>query len=161
MSQLYDNPSYLNAHFCCRQKFADLPENDQCDLLGLIGKFPCALSGLLRPCSQEAASEFDFLLCSLCDGGECAIPTSPEEVFQRAGELRDAFANLLPKLSRAPNVRIAAMLTLQRMSSHGSQHGQMHLASSVHGEFLHQSLRSSVRELRLTTGYFRPPDMLG
>ena len=143
-----------------RQKFADLPEIDQCDVLGLIGQFPCALSGSLQERFPRPTLESDFLLCSLCDCEESGVQTSPGELLQHSDELREAFANLLPKLSRAPNVRTAAMLTLRKMSLHGALHGQMRLASSVHGEFLHQSLRSSVRELRLTTGYFYSPGML-
>lgn len=90
------------------------------------------------------------LLCHVCDG-ENGVRSSRE--CPNIEELCKILAYIIPRLPRTTSLRIAAIVTLRRTLLHTSNSTYSQLASSVFGEFCLHSLRSSVRELRIVTGY--------
>jgi serine/threonine-protein kinase ATR len=81
------------------------------------------------------------------------MDTIPEKEIAGYEDLWKILNFVLPRLSRTPGPRIAAMVALRRILMHSPNLTHMHLSSSASGEFCLHSLRSSIRELRVATGY--------
>lgn len=134
------------------QSFTGLSDDEKCELLSSVGRISCAVAGALSNRLSVGASK-DMLLCHVCDHEDHRTD------FGFSGQLHDfdhlwsAFSYMLPRLTRAPSVRITAMAALRRTLVHAPSSSQMQLASSDFGEFCLHSLRSSIRELRIVTGY--------
>lgn len=94
----------------------------------------------------------DVPLCQSCDD-EDSNNVSVQCQNPSFGELWDIFTYILTKLTRAPNLRITVMIALGRTLVHAPNSNQMQLISSDFREFFLHSLRSSMRELRIVTGY--------
>lgn len=115
-----------------------------------MGKIPCALTGNLVSKPSEVIVR-DTFFCQTCDGDQQQHTSEKDpDGFEILWEMMNS---LLPKLTRAPGPRIAAMVSMRRILMHSSSLKQMHLSSSAPGEFCLHSLRSSIRELRVATGY--------
>lgn len=135
-----------------RNSFESLPEPHKSEILKLMGKFSCAVTkNLVQKPSEIGTRETVF--CHACDGEHLQPELLPERETLQFEELWSIFNFILPKLTRTPGPRIAAMVALKRILMHSPGSNQMHLSSSTAGEFCLHSLRSSVRELRVATGY--------
>lgn len=108
--------------------------------------------GVLAQKPSQVA-ERETLFCKECDLEQQKKGETHESDKGAFGELWAIFNFILPKLTRTPGPRIAAMVTLRRILMHSPNLDQMHLSSSTSGEFCLHSLRSSIRELRVATGY--------
>ncbi|BDD54998.1 hypothetical protein MAP00_000557 [Monascus purpureus] len=132
--------------------FAGLSEEDKCKILETLGRISCAIAGGLsrRPSGITTDAE---MLCNVCDNED--YENNAPSNMQRSSydSLREALTVILSQLTRASSPRVAAMVALRRLLMHDSTSNQMQLASSVFGEFCLNSLRSSIRELRLVTGH--------
>lgn len=95
----------------------------------------------------------EMLLCRVCDHEDYGKVSSSFPQLNSLDSLWKIFVHILPRLNRDPNDRITAMAALRRSLVHGPSSYQMQLASSEFGEFCLHSLRSSIRELRVATGY--------
>lgn len=137
---------------CNRNSFESLSEPRKSEVLGMMGKVPCAFTGNLVQRPSEVIAQ-DTLFCHGCDGEQYQPENFPENGVAQFEQLWAMFNFILPRLSRTPGPRIAAMVALKRILMHSPSSNQMHLSSSASGEFCLHSLRSSLRELRVATGY--------
>lgn len=135
-----------------RQSFLGLPEQEKCEVLNALGSAACAMAGnsLTRPVGVISK---DIPLCQTCDSEDFKGYPVPQWQCSDFDELWGIFAYVLSNLTRAPGLRITAMIALRRALVHAPNSSQMQLVSSVFGEFCLHSLRSSMRELRIITGY--------
>lgn len=91
-------------------------------------------------------------LCQSCDNEDSNNDSVPCQ-DSNFGELWGIFTYALTKLTRAPNLRITVMIALRRTLVHAPNSSQMQLVTSEFREFFLHALRSSMRELRIVTGY--------
>lgn len=112
----------------------------------------CSMAGnhFTRP---VGAITQDIPLCQACDSEDFKDDSVPQWRCSDFDELWHIFAYILPNLTRAPGLRITTMIAMRRALVHAPNSSQMQLVSSVFGEFCLHSLRSSMRELRVITGY--------
>jgi len=134
----------------------ELAEQEKCEVLNLLGITACSMAGnrFTRP---VGAITKDIPLCQACDSEDFKDNSVPQWRCPDFDELWHIFAYILPNITRAPGLRITAMIALRRALVHAPNSSQMQLVSSVFGEFCLHSLRSSMRELRVITGYIPPP----
>jgi serine/threonine-protein kinase ATR len=135
-----------------RSSFESLPETHKSEILEVMGKVSCALTENLVQKPSEIGTQVT-LFCHACDGEHLHLGMLPEKQVPQFEELWSICNFILPKLSRTPGPRIAAMVALKRILMHSPSSNKMHLSSSTAGEFCLHSLRSSIRELRVATGY--------
>lgn len=95
----------------------------------------------------------DSFTCRICDPKCRDLKSESNSQTVKSDELCQILDHIISNLSRTANLRIAATVALRRTLMHTSESAHMQLTSSVFGEFCLNSLRSSVRELRLSTGY--------
>jgi serine/threonine-protein kinase ATR len=93
------------------------------------------------------------LLCHVCDCEQREHDVDSNRECTGIDDLCKILAYIIPRLTRTPSLRITAMTTLKRTMLHAPNSTYSQLISSVFGEFCLQSLRSSIRELRVVTGY--------
>ncbi|GLA55219.1 serine/threonine-protein kinase M1 [Aspergillus niger] len=131
--------------------YIGLSEQDKLSLLCVLCTIPCALSGNLTDI-KNVDSE-DSFTCRICDPKCRDLKSESNSQTVKSDELCQILDHIISNLSRTANLRIAATVALRRTLMHTSESAHMQLTSSVFGEFCLNSLRSSVRELRLTTGH--------
>ena len=117
-----------------------------------MGKISCALTMNLIQRPSELIAR-DTFFCQICDGEQRELGRRSKAECVEFEELWAAINAILPRLKRAPGPRIAAMIALKSILTHSPAIDQTYLSSSASGEFCLQSLRSSIRELRIATGY--------
>lgn len=144
--------SLRNVNDCKRQSFPGLPEQEKCEVLNALGSAACAMAGnsLSRPVGVISKN---IPLCQACDSEDFKDGSVPQWRCSDFDELWGILAYVLSKLTRAPGLRITAIIALRRALVHAPNSSQMQLVSSIFGEFCLHSLRSSIRELRIITGY--------
>lgn len=134
----------------------DLPEQKKSDLLHMLGKIACAMAGSLS--SPSKAAPKSSLSCCVCESERKAHGPEPALKCHDVQELCEIFAFVLPRLTRASSLRITAMNALRRLLIHvPPESSYLQLKSSVFGDLCLHSLRSSIRELRIVTGYDNHP----
>ncbi|KAJ5659099.1 hypothetical protein N7507_005550 [Penicillium longicatenatum] len=132
--------------------YDELSDPQRSDVLVMIGQMSCAITGHLeRKLSDVVGRETVF--CQTCDFEEPKPGTGTEKDKAEFEELWTIFNSILPKLTRTPGPRIAAMVALRRILMHSPCLDQMHLSSSASGEFCLHAFRSSIRELRVATSH--------
>ncbi|KAJ5108762.1 hypothetical protein N7456_005437 [Penicillium angulare] len=139
-------------HTALQASYDGLAETQRSEVLDIMGKMSCAITGSLQQKSSDILGR-DTLLCQTCDLGEDGYRIATEEDKANFEELWKMFNFTLPKLTRTPGPRIAAMVALKRLLIHSPCMDQMHLSHSAPGEFCLHSLRSSLRELRVATSH--------
>ncbi|KAJ5935678.1 hypothetical protein N7466_005225 [Penicillium verhagenii] len=132
--------------------FDELSEPQKSDLLAIIGQLSCTITGNLKQKLSDVVGR-DTVFCETCDSEPHTPETENEKDKIEFEELWTVFNSILPKLTRTPGPRIAAMVSLRRILMHSPCLDQMHLSSSASGEFCLHSLRSSNRELRVATSH--------
>lgn len=137
---------------CNRNAYDGLNEPQICEVLDAIGKVSCSAAGSLSRKHSEVTTQ-DTLYCELCDNEQYQDDPVVGHEYPDLEDLWNIFNFVLPKLTRTPGPRIAAMVALRRVLMHSASSNEMHLSSSSCGEFCLHSLRSSNRELRVATGY--------
>jgi serine/threonine-protein kinase ATR len=135
-----------------RNLYEGASEPQRTQFLQVLSKLPCAVVGtLMRKPSGLISS--DTLFCHKCDSDQHDLGHFPEGEIADYEDLWTILNFVLPRLSRTPGPRISAMVALRRILMHSPNLNHMHLSSSTPGEFCLHSLRSSIRELRVATGY--------
>lgn len=129
---------------------ASEPERTQ--FLHTLGKLSCAVVGTLARKPSRLIMR-DALFCRICDSDQHEMDHPSEEEMTGYEDLWNILNFILPRLSRTPGPRIAAMIALRRILMHSPNLNHLHLSSSASGEFCLHSIRSSIRELRVATGY--------
>lgn len=120
-------------------------------VLIFMNQIPCALGGKLRV--TEGLGLNAKIVCNVCDTDDYEHSSGTDWKCSEVGELCNMLVSIIPRLSRSPKLRITAMTALRRNLVHVPYSSHLQLTSSVFGEFCLHSLRSSVRELRIATGY--------
>ncbi|KAJ5708031.1 hypothetical protein N7488_007832 [Penicillium malachiteum] len=138
----------LNA--ALEKSYDGLTEAQRSDLLDIMGKISCAITGSLEQRLSDVVGR-DTTPCQTCDLEQGSQETGHEKDTEKFQELWAMFNFILPKLTRTPGPRIAAMVALRRILMHSPCMEELHLSSSASGEFCLHSLRSSIRELRIAT----------
>lgn len=116
-----------------------------------MGRLSCAMTGSLS--KRALGLSEDMLFCHICDHKASGTGVGSFAQLYGFESLWEAFASILPRLPRSSEVRVTAVTALRRALFHNPSSSRMHLASSSFGEFCLHSLRSSVREVRVATGY--------
>ncbi|KAL4939554.1 hypothetical protein BDV06DRAFT_34599 [Aspergillus oleicola] len=132
------------------ESFPALLEQEKFEFLKGLARLPCAISGSLTRASLGYFMENS--LCHTCDE-ERHNHIKPIKDTNEIDHLCQILAFIVPKISRASTLRIAAMAVLKRILMHSSSLTRLQLSSSAFGDFLLSSLRSSVRELRVLAGH--------
>ncbi|KAJ6104203.1 hypothetical protein N7523_010523 [Penicillium sp. IBT 18751x] len=144
--------SLTEVHAAVQSSFESLSESHKSEIMELMGRVSCAVTNnLVQKPSMIGMRENVF--CHACDGERLQPEMLPEKGMLQFEVLWSIFNFILPKLTRTPGPRITAMVALKRILMHSPGSNHMHLSSSTAGEFCLHSLRSSVRELRVATGY--------
>jgi serine/threonine-protein kinase ATR len=134
-----------------RTSYDELSEPQKTEILDILGKISCAVTGRLsKKCSEVIVR--DTLFCEICDVEQLEHDRSANGECAEFEEIWSLFNFILPKLTRTPGPRISAMVALRRILMHAPNSNQMHISNSTSGEFCLHSLRSSIRELRIATG---------
>ena len=139
---------------CFRDCYARLSVDEQCQVFHLVGLLACAGSGTLAS-NDTGRKRARTGTCSLCDGGsgvglvKSVWDKKPgEEIFLTLSKLLEG-----NHLQTSPRPRIAAMTTLRRLIMHTENAAYLDLANSYLAQWCLQSLRSSLRELRISAGF--------
>ncbi|KAE8148852.1 protein kinase [Aspergillus avenaceus] len=140
-----------NLYPAVSKSFSSLEDRAKCDFLRALSKLPCAIAG--RLVRADGAVSENAILCYECDYEEYEQDVMLKLPCPKMDELAKIMSHIITRLSRSSNIRIHAMCTLKRVLLHTSSPSYLQLNSSVFGEFCLHSLRSSVRELRITTGH--------
>ncbi|RAK98040.1 protein kinase MEC1 [Aspergillus ibericus CBS 121593] len=131
--------------------YTGLAEQEKCNLLQVLRGIPCALSGnLVDITGTDSENTFS---CKICDSEDHDLDSESGPRRLNSHELCEILDYIISRLTRTANLRIAAAVALRRTLMHTSDLAYMQLTSSVFREFCLNSLRSSVRELRLITGH--------
>ena len=144
---LYGTIAHANS-----DRFPALSEDDQISVLSAIGQLSCAGAKTLSGISDSG--QLLNHACSVCDAKIGS--TRPVSLSEDPGidELFTAIENLF-KLIQKPKwrgPRIAVMLALRRLLSHSTSFVQFDLSKSLLGQWCLQSMRSSLRDLRIAAG---------
>ncbi|KAL5332264.1 hypothetical protein BJX70DRAFT_393110 [Aspergillus crustosus] len=130
--------------------FFALSEREKCESLDMLGLLPCALAGALKMTTRDGSRGNQ--LCHTCDE-QATNGTKSGAQTHDGDEFCQILASIVPKISRSATLRVTTMATLKRVLMHTSSPMHLQLSSSVFGDFLLSSLRSSVRELRVVAGH--------
>jgi hypothetical protein len=139
-------------YFCKRTSYEELSESKKTELLDILGKICCATAEKLLRRPSDVIKR-DTLFCQICDTDQYQSNRAENEEHPAFEEIWSLFNFILPKLTRTPGPRISAMVALRRILMHAPSSSQMHISDSASGEFCLHSLRSSIRELRVATGW--------
>ena len=92
--------------------------------------------------------------CAVCDAQAKTAGEKPQVELTDLEVLLSIMTNLLrlPQLQKRRRTRIAAMVALKKLLSHGGNADQLDLTTSVFGQWCLQALHSSMRDLRIAAG---------
>ncbi|KAM5499633.1 serine/threonine-protein kinase M1 [Microsporum canis] len=112
--------------------FANLSPTDKCNTIVNLGRLACAWTNSL---SGEEYSNVtgQILTCTF-------------------GHLRKLIARILPMIQDSGSCRISAMIAIRNIINHDLNNTDDRLEVSPFGEYCLQSLKSSIRELRVAAG---------
>lgn len=130
-------------------RFPHLDEDDQCRLIDIISRMPCAADGTL----QLRGADPPYFKCDFCSDAKPIGPSPASHEEAKAASVA-IFAKLIkiPSFLESRRPRVCAMVALRRLARH-STHGQFwDLGNSGPGRWCIQSLHSSIRELRIAAG---------
>ncbi|PGG99288.1 Atypical/PIKK/ATR protein kinase [Polytolypa hystricis UAMH7299] len=127
--------------------FPKLSQDDQCEVLAKLGRMACAGANSLareRPINTSAA----IFQCSVCD--RLSISTlGARWASPQFNELWEAVTEIVPNLQGSVELRVSAMFSVHNILMHDPTNEHVRLGSSPLGDWCLQSLRSSVREVRI------------
>jgi serine/threonine-protein kinase ATR len=139
-----------------RPCFAALNETERCEAIQQLANIPCAAHGSLKATrSQDGTLQQPN--CFSCEGGKPldSFHLDEERCQKISIEAIETFSKLVKSTafleSRRP--RVLAMIALRRFTVHFKSPSFLDFEQSVLGQWCLQSLRSSIRELRVAAGY--------
>ncbi|KAG4305883.1 hypothetical protein PORY_000793 [Pneumocystis oryctolagi] len=117
----------------------------------IIGLLSCASAGCLTVFRSSHDSSFS-LLCNLCDHPNLSAKVLDScEIIVRSELIKSCLD--LEWFTRSNKLRVIAMMTLGRIIRHSTIESEIRLSTSVLGNWCIQSLQSSLRGLRIQSGY--------
>lgn len=98
--------------------------------------------------------EFQQLWCTVCDVGMCSRRSINMYELSDAAGLFNAIANLyqLAQKAKLGRPRVAAITAMKRLLSHFGNLIHLDVSHSLIGRWCLQSLKSSIRDLRIAAG---------
>lgn len=120
----------------------------------LLGQVPCASSGTLLV-DHNRDGKIINASCAVCDGVPSVMSNESEYDHSDAQEAIAAFTNIieLPVFEQSRRPRVLGMIALRSLALHFKTDDLLNLEKSLPGQWCLRSLRSSMRELRVTAGY--------
>lgn len=135
-------------------RFPALSEEDQFSVFFIIGQLSCASAQTLSYSTISKSGQLLNHVCSVCDAkiGCTRLVNLSED--PGIDELFTAIENLFRLIQKPKwrSPRIAVMLALRRLLSHSTSYIHLDLSKSVLGQWCLQSMRSSLRDLRIAAG---------
>ncbi|KAK4042470.1 hypothetical protein C8A01DRAFT_44486 [Parachaetomium inaequale] len=134
-------------------RFPEMDEEDQCHLIDLVSRTPCAADHTLK--IRRRPSAMVVFLCPFCSE---AKPSDPGPVAPRLENVHAVGISIFSKIIKLPSFlesrrpRVAAMIALRRLTKHSTDGELWDLEKSGPGQWCLQSLQSSIRELRIAAG---------
>jgi serine/threonine-protein kinase ATR len=129
-----------------------MDEDDQCHLINLISRIPCAADSTLKLSKSPSAPA--VFCCSFCSDAKPnnLPPAGGHEPAKAAGIAMFSKITKLPKFLESRRPRVFAMIALRRIARHSTAGELWDLDKSGPGQWCLQSLHSSIRELRIAAG---------
>ncbi|KAG9237915.1 protein kinase-like protein rad3 [Amylocarpus encephaloides] len=135
--------------------FSSLNDDDRCLAIECMSRVPCAAYGTLIVTRNIDGSIRDAT-CSQCEESDQGHPIKPTEssFHDVSGEVIETFSILIksPPFLESRRARVIAMLALRKFTVHFEDSNFINLEVSALGQWCLQSLRSSIRELRIAAG---------
>ncbi len=130
-------------------RFPHLDEDDQCRLIDIISRMPCAADGSL----QLRRAEPPYFNCTFCSNAEPVSLSSASHEEAKAASVT-IFSKIIkiPSFLESRRPRVCAMVALRRLTRHSTCGEFWDLETSGPGRWCIQSLHSSIRELRIAAG---------
>lgn len=124
----------------------------------LLGCVPCASSGTLSV-SYDLDGNISKGSCSICDCQPSGSSDSSSYDCSDSQEAIAAFTNImqLAEFEQSRRPRVLAMVALRSFALHFDSSILLSLEKSLLGQWCLRSLRSSMRELRVTAGFVNSP----
>ncbi|KAG5438013.1 hypothetical protein PCANB_000360 [Pneumocystis canis] len=120
-------------------------------ILESIGLLSCGAAGCLTAFRLDCDNSFS-LLCNICDHPNVRARVLDSCEIVVCSELIKSCLNL-EWFTRSNKLRVIAMMTLGRIIRHSTIESEIRLSTSVLGNWCIQSLQSSLRGLRIQSGY--------
>ncbi|QSS66872.1 phosphatidyl inositol 3-kinase [Histoplasma capsulatum] len=132
-----------------------LSEEDHCEVLTMIGRIACAGAGslVIEQPSNVTGPQFR---CLICDSVSPRLPNNRPQESSHFSEICKTMTEIIPVVQGSRKARIAAMFGIRNIVMHDPKNENVALHSSPLGEWCLQSLRSSLRELRMAAGQTLP-----
>ena len=141
----------LTFHRAC---FTELTNDDRCKAIEYLGWIPCAASGSLTVTRNQDGTIRDSK-CFRCEGTQ---PLDSGLDMERCQAISNEAILAFSKLVKSPafldsrRPRVLGMICLKRFTFHFNNQEFVDLEVSPLGQWCLQSLRSSIRELRVAAG---------
>ncbi|KAK4102952.1 phosphatidyl inositol 3-kinase-like protein [Parathielavia hyrcaniae] len=150
------------------ERFPQLDENDQCHLIDIISRIPCAADYTLqrKRTGPSATPAFQCAFCSKTKPVGLPKPELQNEPAKSVGIAILSHVIKLPSFLKSRRPRVFAMIALRRIARHSTGGEIWDLEKSGPGQWCLQSLQSSIRELRIAAGrtlivFIQEPPMAG
>ncbi|KAK2852165.1 hypothetical protein FQN49_005303, partial [Arthroderma sp. PD_2] len=131
--------------------FTNLSPTDKCNTITNLGRLACAWANSLN--GEEYGNIFgQIFTCKVCDCGTQEGHTGRPISHSQFGHLRETLAVILPKIHDSGSCRVSAMIAIRNIMNHDPKGREDRLGVSPFGEYCLQSLKSSIRELRIAAG---------
>ncbi|KAK4125293.1 phosphatidyl inositol 3-kinase-like protein [Parathielavia appendiculata] len=135
------------------ERFPHLDEDDQCRLIDIISRIPCAADYTLQR-KRTGPPATPAFQCAFCSKAK-PVGSPPElrhEPAKSAGVAMFSHVIKLPSFLESRRLRVFAMIALRRIARHSTGGEIWDLEKSGPGQGCLQSLQSSIRELRIAAG---------
>jgi serine/threonine-protein kinase ATR len=136
-----------------RTCFNQLDNEDRCRAMQLLGYISCASAGTLR-LKYDRDGKIGDASCVVCDNTLFSTAESSDCDEGVAHEALATFLNIidLPEFEESRRPRVMGMIALRSFALHFKLLELLTLETSKLGQWCLRSLRSSMRELRITAG---------
>ena len=139
--------------------FLKLTESRKCEVIELLGCIPCSAARTLTV-QWDRARMIDDSECTVCDLGEEYVATedTTNSLQDMGGRVVTVLAGIIktPEFERSQKPRILAMITLRKFALHFDIPRLVDLEQSELAKWCFSSLKSKMRELRITAGRTLP-----
>lgn len=142
--------------------FSSLTESKKSEVMETLGHIPCAAAGTVVV-TWDRAGKIEDSECSVCDLMEESVSDKDtkfldnliNDVEERAIAVLSSLVKT-PDFERSQRSRILAMVTLRKFALHFEAPVLLNLEQSELANWCFSSLKSTVRELRITAGRTLP-----
>ncbi|KAK5663169.1 hypothetical protein OQA88_6586 [Cercophora sp. LCS_1] len=135
------------------QKFPNMAEDQQCQVFDLLSRVYCAVDGTLEV-KRTASGTSTLFQCPYCSTSGVSAAQLPVKQDPDSKAAKQIFLKLigLPSFKELRRPRVFAMIALRRAAQHARTSVFLDFEISGPGEWCLDSLKSSLRELRIAAG---------